>query len=67
MTRLLGLLFWSWNGNIANNLGKTIVGVHNFGNLENINCQKTITKKHVGTKDLVRERSKTLKKSTKAS
>jgi hypothetical protein len=46
MTRVLGLLFWTWNGNIANNnLGKTIVGVHIFGNLENINCQKTIQKK----------------------
>jgi len=45
MTRVLGLLFWTWNGNIANNLGKTIVGVHIFGNLENINCQKTICTK----------------------
>ncbi len=45
MTRVLELLFWTWNGNIANNLGKTIVGVHIFGNLENINCQKTIQKK----------------------
>ncbi len=45
MTRVLGLLFWTWNGNIANNLGKTIVGVHIFGKLENINSQKTIQKK----------------------
>jgi hypothetical protein len=47
MTRVLGLLFWTWNGNIANNLGKTIVGVHIFGKLENINSQKTIQKKNM--------------------